>query len=224
LWLPLLALILCGNIHTLEGQDAAPAAAAHPPVGEWRSLFDGKTLDGWKETDYFGKGEISVQDGMLVLGYGMMTGVNYTRPFPRSNYELRFEAIRLKGSDFFSGVVFPVGDSHCAWTVGGWGGSLVGLSNVDWMDAAENETGVVWKLENDRWYSMYLRVTDGRIQAWIDDELAIDLALEGRMINMRDDEMVLGEPFGLATYSTTGGLRNLAYRLVAPPSASEASH
>ncbi len=210
------ALILCAGAAAQDGPEAAPEPANHPPVGEWRSIFDGKTLDGWKETDYFGKGDISIEDGMLVLGTGLMTGVNYTKPFPRSNYELRFEAMRIKGSDFFTGVVFPVKDSHCAWTVGGWGGYVVGLSNVDWLDAAENDTGVMWNLENNRWYSMYLRVTDDRVQAWIDDELAIDLALEGRLINMRDDQMTLGEPFGLATYSTIGGIRNIEYRLLGP--------
>ena len=61
-----------------------------------------------------------------------------------------------------------------------------------------------------------MRVTDDRVQAWIDDELAIDLALEGRLINMRDDQMTLGEPFGLATYSTIGGIRNIEYRLLGP--------
>ena len=32
------------------------------------SLFDGKTLTGWKESDFAGRGEVEVKDGRIVIG------------------------------------------------------------------------------------------------------------------------------------------------------------
>src|SRR5262245_1952623 len=33
----------------------------------WQSLFDGKTLTGWKETDFAGRGAVKVESGQLLL-------------------------------------------------------------------------------------------------------------------------------------------------------------
>src|SRR6266566_9194549 len=46
---------------------------------EWESLFDGRTLKGWKITDFAGGGEVNVENGQLVLHSGvMLTGVSST--------------------------------------------------------------------------------------------------------------------------------------------------
>src|SRR5438045_2881660 len=64
---------------------AAPAAQTKKTAGkpfpdttDWVSLFDGKTLDGWKVSDFSGHGEVRVADGKLILGTGVMTGVTWT--------------------------------------------------------------------------------------------------------------------------------------------------
>ncbi|MEZ6113002.1 MAG: hypothetical protein R3C99_18620 [Pirellulaceae bacterium] len=59
---------------------------------------------------------------------------------PKTNYELSLEAKRLDGTDFFCGLTFPVGDTHCSFIVGGWAGGVVGLSSIDGLDASENQT------------------------------------------------------------------------------------
>src|SRR4051794_6944351 len=39
-------------------------------------LFDGKSLDGWKKTDFANAGEVKVEDGSIILGVGnSMTGI-----------------------------------------------------------------------------------------------------------------------------------------------------
>ena len=68
------------------------------------------------------------------------TGLNWTNTFPEANYEITMEAMRLSGSDFFCGLTVPVGTNFCSLIVGGWGGSLFGISSIDGMDASENET------------------------------------------------------------------------------------
>lgn len=218
-WLPLLAAILCGAIGA-AAQAPAPQAA-QPPVGEWQSMFDGKTLKGWKETPFSGHGKVQIRDGTIVLGTGFMTGINRAEPFPRSNFEVRLEAARLDGSDFFAGITFPVKDAYCSWINGGWGGEVVGLSSLDDRDASENETTQQKHFENGQWYAFRLRVTDDRIQAWIGAEQFIDVSLEGKLISLRSGEIDLSVPFGIATYSTTGALRKLEYRLLPPPTGGE---
>jgi hypothetical protein len=189
------------------------AILAGAQTGEWRSMFDGKSMDGWKETNFTRKGKVSVENGTLVLGAGAMTGVNYTKAFPRTNYELRYEAARMDGDDFFASVTFPVGDAVCSWIAGGWSGSVVGLSSLDGLNAAENETTAYKEFKKGQWYKFRLRVTDWWIQAWIDDELIIQVGLDGRRVTVREgSEIELSAPIGFASYSTTGAMRNLEFR------------
>jgi len=202
--LPLLAAILC--------------LAAPPKIGEWQSLFDGKSLRGWRETPFTGRGQVRVENGTIVLGPGKpMTGVTWAGSFPRSNYEIRFEGARLEGSDFFASMTFPVRDSFCTWVTGGWGGDIVGLSSLDGWDASENETRSYFDFEKGRWYALRLRVTDDRITAWIDDQRIADVVITGRSVGLRFGEIELSAPFGFASYATAGGLRKIEYRLLQPP-------
>jgi hypothetical protein len=225
-WLPLLAAVLCGFGGPSAGQNPGAggtpgkppeAPASKPPVGEWQPLFDGKTLQGWKATPFTRPGEVSVKDGTIVLDTGFMTGITWTGWFPRSNYEVRFEAARMQGSDFFAALTFPVQKEHCTWINGGWGGGVVGLSSLDGQDASENETGSYLPFEKGRWYAFRLLVADDGIEAWIDNEQVISVATEGRTVGLRFGEIDLSAPFGFATYSTTGALRKIEYRLIEPP-------
>jgi len=211
--------LVIGAALLASGLLAAQAArsADTPAVGGWRSLFDGKSLAGWKESDFLGAGKVSVENGVITIGSGALTGINWATsspPFPSTNYEVRIEAARLKGSDFFAGITFPVRDSFCTWINGGWGGLVVGLSSLDGRDASENETMREYKFAEGRWYALRLRVTDERIQAWIDDEKIIDVALEGREIGLRPGDIYLSAPFGIASYSTVGALRKIEYRML----------
>ena len=195
---------------------AAIASAQPPAAPEWKSMFDGKTLDGWKETPFGGHGAVRVENGTIILGTGYMTGINWTRPFPTHNYEVRLEATRLDGYDFFAGITFPVFDSFCSWINGGWGGNVVGLSSIDGQDASENDTSFSKKFEMGRWYKLRFRVTEAAIEAWIDEERVIRVDLAGREIGLRPGDIELSKPFGIASYETVAGLRNIDYRLLAP--------
>lgn len=180
---------------------------------EWISLFDGRTLSGWKEAPYTRRGRVVVKEGMLVLGKGRTTGIALTGEFPKYGYELRFEAARLEGKDFFAGVTFPVHDSFCFWVNGGWDGSVVGLSNLEGNDASENDTSTVREFVLGRWYAFRLAVTASRIQAWIDDELVIDIEYTKRKVELQFDETDLGKPLGISAYGgTVGALRKIEYR------------
>lgn len=208
---------------TLPGQARliiALAAALAPPCGAaqdgWLSMFDGSSLRGWQETAFSGRGKVTVADGAIVLGAGSLTGVSWTRAFPSTNFELRLEAMRAGGDDFFAGITFPVRGSFCSWIVGGWGGTVVGLSSLDGMDASENDTSTRREFETGRWYALRLVVTDERISAWIDAEKVIDAVLANRTIGLRPGEIERSKPLGVASYWTTARLRKIEYRLLTP--------
>jgi hypothetical protein len=190
----------------------AGALTAQEPA--WKSMFDGRSLTGWKETPFSGRGKVRIEDGAIVLEKGVLTGVTWTGEFPKSNFEVRLEAMRVQGSDFFAGITFPFFDTHCTWINGGWGGMVVGLSSLDNMDASENETSQMRTFENGRWYPLRLLVTTDRMQAWIGDEKVIDAYVGNRDIGLRSGEIELSAPFGIASYSTVAKLRKIEYRVL----------
>jgi hypothetical protein len=117
-----------------ESKATLPPGAGQPPApfeGEgWQTMFDGQSLSGWRETPFAGHGEVHCQAGLIVLNMGdPFTGINWTNTFPKLNYEVALDAMRLMGSDFFCGLTVPVGTNCCSLIVGGWGGSLLGISS-----------------------------------------------------------------------------------------------
>jgi hypothetical protein len=192
------------------GQKSSP-----PPKGTagWKELFDGKSLEGWKASDFFKPGKVHVQDGAIVMEKGdRMTGVTYARgDFPKIDYEVALEGKKVAGNDFFCTTTFPVGESFCSLVVGGWGGRVVGLSSINGADASENETRLEKGFEQGRWYRIRIRVTAKRIEAWIDDDRVVDLDSDGLRITTRI-ECIPSRPFGVATWETVGAVRAIRVR------------
>lgn len=191
------------------------AAFSQGQTAEWKPIFDGKTLEGWRETPFHRRGSVRVENGAILLEPGTpLTGVNYTGEFPRLDYEVRFEAMRMQGNDFFASLTFPVADAYCTFITGGWGGDIVGFSSIDGWDASENETRTYFTFDNNRWYRFRIQVTAERLRAWIDDELTVDVGIAGRAISLRYGPIELSAPVGFASYATRGAIRNIAYRPV----------
>ena len=179
-----------------------------------RSLFDGKTLDGWEQTEFGGEGFVEVVDGVIELGRGdPMTAINLNDDvsLPKDNYEITLSAMKTSGSDFFCGLTFPVDESWCTLVVGGWSGTVVGLSNIDGLDASQNQTRTVRKFEKDRWYAIRVAVADDAIRVWIDDELFVDQSIAGKTVSLRN-EMIPCRPLGLATYITSASYKDIVIR------------
>jgi hypothetical protein len=213
---------------SLAGFAAEPKPAtstnAVAATTEGKALFDGKTLKGWKITDFAGHDEVTVDPKFkpeakapaspaMILGMGaVLTGVTWTNPPPTGEYEVSLEAMKLEGSDFFCALTFPAADGHCSLILGGWGGGVVGLSSVDGMDASENETTKFRAFDKNHWYAVRVRVTKNKIQAWLDDEKIVDLVTTDRKIAVRPGEIELAQPFGISAYQTKAALRNIRLR------------
>ena len=162
-----IAVLLC-SVAVLAQSPAEPAAAEAAKPAKEIKLFDGTSLKNWKildKIDFDGHGEVAIKDGELVLNMGRpMTGVKWAgQELLRTNYEITFQARRIEGSDFFCGMTFPVEKSHCSLILGGWGGSLTGLSSLDGFDASENETTGSMVFKDGQWYKIRLRVTPEKI-------------------------------------------------------------
>lgn len=203
----MLILLVAGYSCRPKEKSSVKDEISYPREEGW--LFDGKSLNGWGITNFGPQGPVSVSDGNIVLSMGDgSTGITWKEDFPVDNYEVSLEAMKVDGNDFFCGLTFPVGKDPCTLIVGGWGGTVVGLSSINGMDASENETSTLRQFEKNRWYRIRLKVAGGKIQAWIDDDQVIDFTIGDNTISIRP-EVELSRPFGIASWNTTAALRNI---------------
>jgi hypothetical protein len=185
----------------------------------WTSLFDGESLAGWKHTEFRGGGAVRVEKdfraggpAIVVEAGSALSGLTWTRDVPATNYEISLESMKIKGLDFMCGLTFPVGASHASLILGGWGGNVVGISSIDGHDASENETTQGISFVTDHWYKVRMRVTPGKLEAWLDEKKIVDQDITGRKIGLRFGEISKSVPLGLATYQTSAAYRAIRLR------------
>lgn len=178
----------------------------------------------WKSADIPDAGKVTFtpsqrNDGEIELQPGQpMTGATFdakkwqTAQMPVTRYSIEYEAMRVEGNDFFGTVTFPVYDSHVSLIVGGWGGTLVGISSIDDMDASENTTRGNGYFENNRWHKVRIEVRDDGIQAWINNKLFVNVSIRGHKLGLRSGDIEKCAPFGFASYATEARIRNVLVR------------
>ena len=202
------------NVASQANKDMHQLKRAQSPISEDMpagevSLFDGRNLGQWKITDFGGQGGVYVKDESIMLAAGNnLTGVTWAGPVLRMNYEINLDAMRVDGDDFFCGLTFPVGDSCVTFVVGGWGGSVCGISSVDYYDASDNETTEKAYFDNNRWYHIRLRVRPGKIQCWIDNKQYVDLETSGKRLGVRID-VIESKPLGIASWRAAAAIKNI---------------
>ncbi|HUT33353.1 MAG TPA: GDSL-type esterase/lipase family protein [Planctomycetota bacterium] len=99
------------------------------------------------------RGTVALDDGELVLGPGgPYSGVAWTGEFPTMNYEVTLHAQRRAGRDLCH-VTFPVASALCTLRPRAWDIFF----------------------ESDRWYKIRLRVTEARVEAWLDGRKVADV-------------------------------------------------
>lgn len=192
---------------------AAQEAVKEEGAKEW-VLFDGKTLDDWETVDIGGSGQVDLEGGCMIINMGdSVSGLVYKKAaeLPVTNYEITLQAKRLQGVDFFCGLTFPVGSlKRCATLVlGGWGGSVTGISSIDDMDASNNSTGTYQRYDDDQWYAVRLRVTPENLSAWVGDKQVVDADIEGKKVGLRPGPIESYAPLSLTTFTTTAAIKNV---------------
>ncbi|MBM4034852.1 MAG: DUF1080 domain-containing protein, partial [Planctomycetes bacterium] len=198
-------------------------AAEGPKAGEWQSLFEGKTLAGWKAVEggaFAGRGRVAVEQGTAVLEAGRdYTGIAFEGQTPKTNYEVALEAMRVEGGRDFCDVTFPVGDSMCALVVGGLRGDLVALSVFEEQATAPTDLkGKRMAFQAGRWYAARVRVSDDRVQAWLDEEKVIDVPRAGNKFTPHPHLAPVGG-LGVSAFKTKAVLRNIRLRRIEPGAA-----
>ena len=157
---------------------ASANTAALSPVVEWRTLFDGRTLDGWRASD--DPGTFSVKDGAIVVK-GPRSHLFYVGPVQDAdfkNFELKLEVKTFPNAN--SGVYF-----HTQWQEKGWPekGYEVQVNN---SHSDTSRTGGLWGVRDYRevvvpdgkWFTLTIMVQGKHVTTKIDDKLIVDYTEE----------------------------------------------
>lgn len=195
--------------------EAVPAEVNASKAAEPWVLMEAKGPGRWVAIE--GATELEWDEGSrsLRMGVGLdLNGVRWTGSLPKVPYVVELEARRMSGNDFFCGLTFPVrsGKEFVPLILGGWGGSVVGISSIDGMDASENSTGSQREFEDLRWYRIRVEVGEEHVQAWIDDLQVVDAHTEGRALSLRSGPVEDCAPLGLASWQTSAELRGMKWR------------
>jgi hypothetical protein len=181
---------------------ATAAFADDAPVPEegFVSLFDGKTLDGWKIGD--NANAFQVRDGMIVMEYpagaqgpahlfydGTVNGHEF------KNFDLRVDVMTFPGAN--SGIYF-----HTKFQQGGWPklglecqvnnshsdwrrtGSLYGIRNISWgpeAPSADNEEVVTIlpkpPVTDNVWYTQEIEYHNGHVTVKLNGETMFEYTI-----------------------------------------------
>jgi len=143
-----------------------------------------------------------------------LSGFRYLgKDFPITNYRLQLQARKIQGTDFFCCLTFPVKQEFCSLVLGGWGGTVTGISCIDRIDASDNATMTIKKYELDQWYAIKIEVTDQHLNCWIDDKQVVDLPLEDIQLTARI-EVQPCQPLGLCSFETEAAWKDLRYEIL----------
>ena len=150
------------------------AARAAEPSGEWRSLFDGKSLDGWKASDE--PGTFSVVNGEIIV-HGNRSHLFYDGPVSNHdfrNFEVKADVLTKPGSN--SGFYF-----HTRWQEKGWpdAGFEVQVNNshkdpkrTAGLYAIKDNYDAVAK--DDEWFTLTIRVEGRHVVTKVNGKVVTD--------------------------------------------------
>ncbi len=153
----------------------APVAAAEPEAG-FVSLFDGKSLDGWKTNET--PDSFSVEDG-AIKAFGKRCHLFYEGPVNGAkfkDFELRMDVMTRPNSN--GGVFF-----HTAFQKDGWpSGYEVQVNNTQ-KDPQKSGTlyNTVKNLEpfaDDTWMKYVVTVKDGTVKVVVNDKELVNYKSE----------------------------------------------
>lgn len=166
-------------------------SSAATAADDWKKIFDGKTLKGWKASE--NKDSWKVKDGALMCD-GPRSHLFYTGlDKPLRNFEFRCKVMTKPGSN--AGIYFHTRYQDQGWPKYGYecqvnithgdpkkSGSLYGVVNVSDPPAKDNE-----------WYTQYIKVEGRRVILKINDKVVVDFTEpEGKEAFSKDFERRLG--------------------------------
>ncbi len=149
-------------------------ASVHTNADEWISLFDGKTLNGWKvgansETFKVEGGTIVVNGETAHLFYdGDVQDHNF------KNFEFKADVMSTPGSN--SGIYFHTAYQESGWPAKGYE-VQVNNSHSDWRRTgglyAVDDVKEVFVKDNE-WFTEYIKVEGKRVTVELNDKTVVD--------------------------------------------------
>jgi Domain of Unknown Function (DUF1080) len=168
-------------------------SSGNPAKKGWVSLFDGKSLDGWKVGA--NAKTFSVQDGAIVAN-GDVAHLFYDGPVHDHsfvNFDFKADVMTMPGSN--SGIYFHTEYQESSWPKKGYE-AQVNNSHTDWR-----RTGSLYAVEDvkevyvkdNEWFTERIKVEGKRIKIWINDKQVVDYTepadvkrdkgMEGRLLS-----------------------------------------
>ncbi len=157
------------------------AWAAEPTVSEdgFVSLFDGKTLNGWKANE--NAKTFQVKDGMIVV-HGDRSHLYYVGPVNNhdfKNFHLRADVMTFPQAN--SGIFF-----HANYTESGWPKTGV-ESQINNSHRDPRRTGSLWNIKDIReapakdnvWFTQEIIVQGAHIVVKVDGKVVVDYTMPG---------------------------------------------
>ncbi|MEO8567795.1 MAG: DUF1080 domain-containing protein [Ginsengibacter sp.] len=150
------------------------SAAIKNNADEWISLFDGKSLDGWKVGNH--SETFKVEDGMIVVN-GETAHLFYdgdVKNHDFKNFEFKADVMTTPGSN--SGIYFHTTYQEAGWPSKGYE-VQVNNSHTDWR-----RTGSLYSVEDvkevfvkdNEWFTEYIKVQGKHVTIKINDKTVVD--------------------------------------------------
>lgn len=165
---------------------------------KWISLFDGKSLDGWK----VGKNSESfkVENGAIAVN-GNVGHLYYDGPVNDhsfKNFEFKADVMTTPGSN--SGIYFHTVYQESSWPKKGYE-VQVNNSHTDWR-----RSGSLWAIQDiketyakdNEWFTMYIKVQGKRVIVKINDKQVVDYTEPG---DVKRDEGMAGRILSEGTFA-----------------------
>jgi hypothetical protein len=149
---------------------AATGAKAEEPKGEWKAIFDGRSLDGWKANEL--PENWTIEDGVL-KGHGPRSHLFYTAEQVQ-DFELKADVMINHGGN--SGIYFHIKLHGPEWF---FDGHEVQINNTH-VDPVK--TGSLWNVvqfhdspvKDDEWFNVHIRVQGKKARVYINDKLLVE--------------------------------------------------
>ena len=142
--------------------------------GEWISLFDGKTLNGWKVGNH--AATFKVDNGMIVVN-GETAHLFYDGDVQNhnfKNFEFKADVMTMPGSN--SGIYFHTTYQESGWPAKGYE-VQVNNSHTDWRRTgglyAIDDVKEVFVKDNE-WFTQYIKVEGKRVIVKLNDKIVVD--------------------------------------------------
>ena len=141
---------------------------------EWISLFDGKSLNGWKVGDH--ASSFSVENGMIKVNgetaHLFYEGSVHDHNF--KNFEFKADVMTLPGAN--SGIYFHTAYQESGWPAQGYE-VQINNSHTDWRRTGSlygvDDIKEVYVKDNE-WFTEYIKVVGKRVVVKLNDKVVVD--------------------------------------------------